>query len=688
MREDTMTQQVNGVLYDKDMSPADIMEAERINASRQGYTHGEKTRGEQFNEDWIDPWSKIDEDDNWLERIGKTAADWTVAAPMKVGSAIGDQIEDWTGNKDGKEKEWGMDDFYNVLFSYPAFKAGKIALTSLPKLLKSFKSGGKPALDRYMKEVAGGFGMNAPTSAAITAKQQIKNKLGLYPGKVGWWERTKGAAYPASIAGVGMANGIDGELQNPFDDGEKPASGGITVVDAGPSHLPEAVDPNSPSGRIWSNLPTKEEYEAKMPGGNYDEYIKSVIQHRMRIEEQGGGQTPPGQLPEGLDPNIARLQSWKTAREFLEGGMADHKNFDPSLFPNDPAHGVDQVALRHAVQGGVDTHQIGKYHQKLKDLENRRNVVASHMDLIDDWKASKGMDDDWSEQDKMKWVMAYTKGELDDFKLKRTPFTDAGPPSLDDPSPTPGPGPGPGPDVSPTPQSDEGRIEGPVSASPWAEIGLTGGALALWLATRGKAKLPKPPANLGLPNRIGNFTMPGAGRQSTPFSNASPYNPPRAPKQLPNSGPRPGQPRLSNKQPRLDNARPNFSMPGGPNSPRQGMPGGPQRPRADDVFNMPGSRPRLQNTRQTNPYSEAMPSGPPGSPGVQVPVSQNWPQWMQPKGRKQSTLDDFGGNWWDDALQKQTNPRNLNKYGAALPFVPAAMVDDLDENWWDNAPRR
>ena len=180
-------QQVNGKWYDEDMSPEDIMQAERINANRQGYTHGEKTRGEQFNEDWIDPWSKIDDDDSWLERIGKTAADWTIASPMKLGTAIGDQIEDWTGNKDGKEKEWrvnpldfsegGGEDFWNALFSIPAFKAGKVALGGIPNLMKAYKTGGKPALDRYMKEVAGGFGMNAPTSSAITSGRQIKHIL-------------------------------------------------------------------------------------------------------------------------------------------------------------------------------------------------------------------------------------------------------------------------------------------------------------------------------------------------------------------------------------------------------------------------------------------------------------------------------------------------------------------------------
>tara|TARA_B100001094_G_scaffold330316_1_gene395240 strand:+ start:4742 stop:6775 length:2034 start_codon:yes stop_codon:yes gene_type:complete len=677
MFEETMTQQVNGKWYHKDMSPADIMEAERINAARQGSESGDKTRGEQFNEDWIDPWSKIDDDDNWLQRIGKTAADWTAASPMKLGSAIGDQIEDLMGNNDGKEKEWrvnpfdftegGGEDFWNAVFSYPAFKAGKIAMTSLPALLKTFKTGGKPALDRYMREIVGktGFGARGTTSA-----KQLKNKFNIYPSKIGWKERLKGATYPATIAGVGMASG---PLDNPFDDEEK--SENATVVEAG--HQPrELMELEERLGR----MPTKEEFET-VSDGSYEDYVQAIELARARVT-QGGGQTLPGQPPESLDPNIDRLDSWKTAREFLEGGMADHKNFDPSLFPNDPAHGIDQVALRQALQGDVDTHQIGKYHQKLKDLENRSNVVDSHQDLIDDWKASKGIEGAWSEQDKMKWIMAYTRGELDDFKLKRTPFTDK-PPSLDDPSPTPKPGPG----TSPTPKSGDESLGFGGSTAPWAQIGLTGGALALWLASRGKVKpkFPKPPAQLGLPNRVGNFTMPGAGRQSTPFSKASPYNPPRPPKQLSNSGPRPGQPRLSNKQPRLDNARPNFSMPGGPNSPRQGMPGGPRRPQADDVFNMPGSRPRLQNTRPNNPYSEAMPSAPPGAPGVQVPVSKNWPQWMQPKGRRQPTLDDFGANWWDDALAKSSN---LKKHGAALPFVPAAMVDDLDENWWDDASRR
>ena len=549
---------VNGNWYDEDMSPEDIAMAEANNRRRlqQGVDGSNMTGGDWLKRDLVDPWSKIDADDNWLQKLGKTAADWTIAPAIKTGVNIGDEIEDTLGNADGAEKNWDGDDALDALFSVPALRAGKAAIKNLGYLRPTKETGWK-GLDRFGKNVGQAFG-TARGNSKRKSFDQLRNIFGLGSAKPGTKWGKQAVQY-----GVGGLSGGALAYNALSDDGGAPAN--ATIDDP-----QKTSDTNAESDKILQELLGEEGAE--------------------KVKQALAGGAPS---LDNLDPNIDQLNRWKTARDFLGGGMKDHANYAPDLFANDNASGIDP-SMFHAIQGNVDTHQLRKYAQKLNDLENRANVVKSHQSLIDEAGGK-----DWSEHDKMAWVQKYNRGELDDFATT--------PPSMDNPTPSsPGSPSSPGNPGSPAPQSGDDRLGFGGSVSPWAELGLTGGALALWLASRGKAKPPKMPR---APQGGGTRSLEKIKPEVT-HADAIPMSMP----QWNNRARRPNfpklenqAPRLGNRQPGLDNARPNFETVGGP------------RNVTPDVINVPPTPPTPRLTHTPPPEPKVIFKGSPKGPGPVMP---------------------------------------------------------------------
>tara|TARA_Y100000588_G_scaffold394801_1_gene517382 strand:- start:2547 stop:4244 length:1698 start_codon:yes stop_codon:yes gene_type:complete len=536
---------VNGNWYDEDMSPEDIAMAEANNRRRlqQGVDGSNMTRGAWAERDLVDPWSKIDADDNWLQKLGKTAADWTIAPAIRTGVNIGDEIEDTLGNADGVEKNWDGDDASDLVFTTPgAGWAGAIG-KGAGKALKSRKFG--PLLEGIGFGGKGFRGLKPDTKGFVGGSKDFL------------WNRVLPTAAMGGLAYDALS-----------DDGGAPAN--ATIDDP-----QKTSDTNAESDKILQEL----------LGAEGAEKVKQAL----------AGEAPS---LDNLDPNIDQLNRWKTARDFLGGGMKDHANYAPDLFANDNASGIDP-SMFHAIQGNVDTHQLRKYAQKLNDLENRANVVKSHQSLIDEAGGK-----DWSEHDKMAWVQKYNRGELDDFATT--------PPSMDNPTPS-----SPG---SPSVSNPGSRAEESLNRADDKEyhnnegtdwfpndgLWMAPAALAAWALTKGKAKPPKMPR---APQGGGTRSLEKIKPEVT-HADAIPMSMPqwnnRARRQnwpkLENQAPR-----LGNRQPGLDNARPNFETVGGP------------RNVTSDVINVPSTPPTPRLTHTPPPEPKVIFKGSPKGPGPVMP---------------------------------------------------------------------
>ncbi len=328
------------------------------------------TSGEKFEKEMIDPWTTIDDDDNWLEAGGKFLGDTFLGSLPRFASYTSDKIDDvFMGNPDGIERETGGDEIMDGIFSIPVI--GGVA--------KGLK-GGVGLGGKAMGSVTGplkdirkwmGFGPSGSYKAATNAGSKLKRGAHFATGTL-----------PAGLAAYGA--GFDGgpDLDNP--DGGANAK----VVDPQDEHreYPIRWQDGDKKRAIWMDRDGDGVNDADQPGGPWGAHVPvspMADGHATFHPGPGGAGRPPG------NPIMdQRMTQWMDARDYLSNmnrpSVLNQFTGKGKLNPIDAALGMEAPDLDMAAllnyNGTLDQDNKSGIHHSMSHPINVKDVTRRGAD--------------------------------------------------------------------------------------------------------------------------------------------------------------------------------------------------------------------------------------------------------------------------------------------------------------------